>query len=258
MKYELSFFTGGGGGVYASKILGHKVIGYVEIGEFQRKVIRARIEDGIFDNAPIFSDIRKFISEGYAERYRGMVDVISGGFPCQDISSAGSGKGLNSERSGLWREYANAIRIIRPRNVFVENSPLLSIRGLRTVLSDLAEAGYDARWGVLGSEDLGLPSSRKRLWIFAGLLRQRLEMWWERSNPEKIVRRSEVRSCKTSSDVVRKFLSGFNAGGIHGTTHGMADFKHRVITVGNGQVPELAARAYRILDTSLDDISSRG
>lgn len=244
---ELSFFTGGGGGVYASKLLRHKVVGYVEIGEYQRKVIRARIDDGIFDNAPIFSDIRKFISEGYAEGYKGLVDLISGGFPCQDISSAGSGDGLESERSGLWREYAAAIRIIRPRAVFVENSPLLTIRGLGTVLGDLAAAGYDARWGVLGSEDLGIPSPRKRLWIFAGRLRQRLEMWWEHQNVEKIVRRSEVRSCKTSSDVVRQFLSGFDASGVHGITHGMADFKHRVITVGNGQVPELAKTAYEVL-----------
>lgn len=248
---ELSLFTGGGGGVWASKLLGHKVVGYVEIGEYQRKIIRQRIDDGYFDNAPIFCDIRKFISEGYAESYKGLVDLISGGFPCQDISSAGSGDGLESERSGLWREYAAVVRIVRPKAVFVENSPMLSIRGLGTVLGDLAAAGFDARWGVLGSEDLGIPSPRQRLWIFAGRLRQRLEMWWKRSDVETIVRRSEIRSCKTSSDVVRQFLSGFDASGIHGTTHGMADFKHRIITTGNGQVPALAATAFRILSNGL-------
>ena len=72
-------------------------------------------------------------------------------------------------------------------------------------------------------------------------------MWWKHRDIETIVRRSEVRSCKTSSDVVRQFLSEVDASGIHGVTHGMADFKQRIITTGNGQVPYLAAKAHRLL-----------
>lgn len=89
MTTELSLFTGGGGGVWAAKMLGHRVVGYVEWDKNAQQVIQARIQDGSFDDAPIFSDIRTFISDGYADAYCGHVDVVSGGFPCQPFSVAG-------------------------------------------------------------------------------------------------------------------------------------------------------------------------
>lgn len=245
---ELSFFTGCGGGVYASKILGHRVVGYVEIAEYPQRIIRARIEDGTFDNAPIFGDLRTFISEGYAERYKGMVDIISGGFPCQDISSAGSGKGLEGERSGLWREFAEAIRIIEPRLVFVENSPMLTIRGLGTILSNLAQMGYDAKWGVLGSYNVELPTPRERLWILASAVGFGLERNREDRADGRSMGRPELSIPKTSSDILRKFLSSWNAGGVYRSSDGYADWKHRVKAAGNGQVPALAATAFRQLN----------
>ena len=100
-------------------------------------------------------------------RWRGMVDVISGGFPCQDISAAGKGAGITGTKSSLWSHMARIIGEVRPRFVFVENSPLLVSRGLAVVLGDLAALGYDARWGVLGAEHAGAPHKRHRLWIVA-------------------------------------------------------------------------------------------
>ena len=96
-----------------------------------------------------------------------MVDVICGGFPCQDISVAGFGEGLNGKRSGLWSEYKRTISCIRPSYVVVENVSALLIRGMGTVLWDLADLGYDAEWQSLRASDFGLPHRRERVFIVA-------------------------------------------------------------------------------------------
>ena len=143
-------------------MLGWRTVCAVEIGRFQRNVLLARQRDGVLDRFPIWDDVRTFDGG----QWRGKVDVISGGFPCQDISSAGRGLGIErGEQSGLWREYARIIREVRPRFVFVENSAMLTVRGLGIVLGDLAEAGYDAAWKVLSAGDCGAPHERKRMWI---------------------------------------------------------------------------------------------
>jgi DNA (cytosine-5)-methyltransferase 1 len=95
------------------------------------------------------------------------VDVICGGFPCQDISNAGNRAGLEGERSGLWHEYARIIRLLRPRYVIVENVAALLERGIGTVLGDLARIGFDARWEVFSSCAFGATHTRRRLFIVA-------------------------------------------------------------------------------------------
>ena len=86
---ELSLFSGGGGGLLGTMLLGWRPIGYVEWNDYCQRIIAARIRDGYLPDAPIFSDIRAFIRDGYAASYQGMVDVITGGFPCQPFSNAG-------------------------------------------------------------------------------------------------------------------------------------------------------------------------
>jgi DNA (cytosine-5)-methyltransferase 1 len=164
---ELSLFTGAGGGLLGTKLLGFKHIGYVEINDYCQRIIAQRIKDGILDNAPIFTDIKAFIDSGCAELYRGITDVITGGFPCQDISAAGKGAGINGERSGLWQEMARVVCQVRPKYILVENSPMLSVQGLGTVLRDISQMGYDARWGVVSAENTGAPHKRERIWILA-------------------------------------------------------------------------------------------
>jgi len=93
------------------------------------------------------------------------VDVIAGGFPCQDISSAGDKAGIGGERSGLWSEYARVIRELRPRYVVVENVAALLARGVDVVLGDLASLGYDAEWGCIRAADVGAPHLRDRFWL---------------------------------------------------------------------------------------------
>ena len=115
---ELSLFTGGGGGVYASKLLGHRILGYVEYNEYCQKIIRQRIEDGIFDSAPIFGDIREFDGSSYC----GSVDLVSGGFPCQPFSIAGRKKGKDDSRN-MWPETIRVIKQVKPKEAFLENVP---------------------------------------------------------------------------------------------------------------------------------------
>ena len=164
---ELSLFTGAGGGVLGTKLLGWTTIGYVEFNDYCQKVLSQRIKDSILDEAPIFGDIRAFISEGYASSYTGMVDVITAGFPCQPFSVAGKQQGENDPRN-MWPQTIECIRIIRPRFALLENVPgLLAHPYVRRIFGDLAESGYDARWRVLSAAEVGAPHKRDRVFIVA-------------------------------------------------------------------------------------------
>ena len=165
---ELSLFSGAGGGLLATKhLFGWNTIGYVEFNEYCQAILAQRIEDGYLDPAPIFGDIRKFNSEGYAEAYKGMVDVITAGFPCQPFSVAGKQKGESDERN-MWPETWNTIRIIRPKYVLLENVPGLLNHGyIWTIYGNLTEGGYDMRWAIISAKDVGAPHLRKRWWCVA-------------------------------------------------------------------------------------------
>jgi DNA (cytosine-5)-methyltransferase 1 len=99
--------------------------------------------------------------------YSGDVDLVTGGFPCQDISIAGKGEGIEGERSGLWTEFKRVISEIRPRFALIENVPALTFRGLDRVLCDLAEIGYDAEWQCISASEVGAWHKRERIWIIA-------------------------------------------------------------------------------------------
>tara|TARA_R110000823_G_scaffold274145_1_gene393110 strand:+ start:28 stop:1011 length:984 start_codon:yes stop_codon:yes gene_type:complete len=156
-------FAGAGGGILADLLLGHIPIGACEIEPYPRNVLLQRQRDGVLPSFPVWDDINTLDGTPW----RGSIDVLAGGFPCQDISSAGKGTGITGARSGLWKEYARVIGEMRPKFVFAENSPLLRTRGLGVVLKDLAQLGYDARWGIIGAGDVGAPHKRKRMWVLA-------------------------------------------------------------------------------------------
>jgi len=160
---ELALFAGAGGGILGGHLLGWRTVCAVECNPYAAAVLAARQNDATLAPFPIWDDVRTFDGR----LWRGRADVLSGGFPCQDISSAGKGAGVTGERSGLWAEMARIIREVGPRFVFVENSPLLVSRGLGVVLGDLAAMGYDAQWGVLGAVDAGAPHKRERIWLVA-------------------------------------------------------------------------------------------
>ena len=160
---ELALFAGAGGGILGGHLLGWRTVCAVEWEQYPASVLCARQNDGLLPPFPIWDDVQTF----RGEPWRGIVDVVSGGFPCTDISAAGKGAGIDGEASGMWREMARIIHEVRPRYVFVENSPMLTSRGLGRVLGDLAAMGFDARWGVLGAADVGAPHQRDRIWIVA-------------------------------------------------------------------------------------------
>jgi DNA (cytosine-5)-methyltransferase 1 len=160
---SLDLFAGAGGGILAGKLLGWRTVCAVEIDPYCRDVLLARQREGHLEPFPIWDDVTTYDGKQWA----GAIDVISGGFPCQDISAAGKGAGIEGEKSGLWSEFARIIGEVRPRYVYVENSPMLTARGLGTVLGDLAEMGFDADWGVLGAHHAGAPHKRDRIWITA-------------------------------------------------------------------------------------------
>ena len=158
---ELALFAGSGGGILGGHLLGWRTVAAVEIEDYPRRVLLQRQADGFLPRFPVWDDICTF--DGHP--WRGKVDVISGGFPCQDISAAGKGDGLDGERSGLWTHMARVVGEVRPPFVFVENSPMLTTRGGTRVIADLTQMGYDTRWTVMGAADIGAPHQRDRMWI---------------------------------------------------------------------------------------------
>jgi len=162
---ELALFAGAGGGILGGKLLGWRTVCAVEWDPYARDVLVARQNDGSLDPFPIWNDVQTFDGRPW----RGAVDVVSGGFPCQDISAAGKGAGIEGAKSGMWKHMARIIGEVRPSYVLVENSPMLVGRGLGVVLGDLAQMGYDARWGIVGAHHVGAPHKRDRIWIRAEL-----------------------------------------------------------------------------------------
>ena len=167
---ELSLFTGYAGTSLGLHLAGLNVrtVGYVEWEKYPQEIIKARIRDGYLDDAPIFSDIRSFDGA----QYRGLVDIVTGGFPCQPHSVAGQRKGEADERN-LWPDTARIIDEVGPRYVLLENvSGILYGDAGRPayggqVVGELSELGYDCQWGVVGARDAGAPHKRERWWCLA-------------------------------------------------------------------------------------------
>ena len=245
---ELSLFTGAGGGLLGTKLLGWKALGYVEYEDYCQRIIAQRIKDGIIDDAPIFSDIDTFISEGYADAYQGMVNVVTAGFPCQPFSIAGKGQAENDERN-MWPETIEVIRRVRPQYALLENVPgLFNHKYIQRIFGDLAEAGYDARWDVISAAECGAPHLRKRVWIVADSKREGLEGSTRR----------QIRSFRKSKKSLKggKSCRGITEAGIYWKTeprlgrvaHGVADRVDRIKAIGNGQVPAVVREAWNLLN----------
>ena len=279
---ELALFAGAGGGILGGHLLGWRTVCAVEIEPYPATVLAKRQEEGHLPPFPIWDDICTFDGRPW----RGRVDVISGGFPCQNISVAGRGEGIEGDRSGLWREYARIIREVRPRYVFVENSPALRTRGLTRVLSDLAEAGYDAVWTVMGADEVGAPHQRKRMWLLgkisdpSSIGRKEIDIqagvsgktlgqasWWKLGGTDSKVPDAEnagsVRwngELRADEEAGRSWSSygvrtqeddcgewWGSESGILRVVDGVANRVDMLKAIGNGQVPLVAAKAFEIL-----------
>lgn len=155
----LDLFSGIGGFSLGLERVGMTTVAFCEIEPFPRAVLAKH-----WPGVPIYDDVRTLTAARLAAD--GIVpDVICGGFPCQDISVAGKGAGLDGERSGLWHEYRRLIGEVRPRFVIIENVAALRNRGLDTVLGGLSALGYDAEWHVVSAAAIGAPHIRERVWV---------------------------------------------------------------------------------------------
>lgn len=164
---ELALFAGAGGGILGGQLLGWRTVCAVELDPYCRSVLLARQLEGHLDRFPIWDDVRTFDGRPWSRGGR-KIDVITAGWPCQDVSCAGKGEGLDGKRSGLWVEVARILGEVRPRYFLGENSPmLLANRGWRAVFGDLSALGYRYRWGVIGAHHAGAPHKRDRIWILA-------------------------------------------------------------------------------------------
>lgn len=252
--FELALFAGAGGGILGGKLLGWRTVCAVEINAYAASVLIARQNDGCLEPFPVWDDIRTFRSDnpdcaGMFAMLRGIRHrlVISGGFPCQDISVAGAGAGLDGERSGLWSEQARIIREIRPAYAFMENSPALIGRGIDRVLGDLAEMGFNARWGVLSANDVGLPHNRDRIWIAADSVQFRIPGYFPSGSiSEARQRGASCAKAVLSSDPLSEGYC-WPQPLLRGVDARVACGVDRIAAIGNGQVPSVAEAAWRCL-----------
>ncbi|EHJ47417.1 C-5 cytosine-specific DNA methylase [Solidesulfovibrio carbinoliphilus subsp. oakridgensis] len=155
--YVGSLFSGAGLGDIAAEAIGLSHAWFCECDPFARSILERR-----WPGVPVFHDVRDIHAQN-AKR----VDIVIGGFPCQDISCAGAGAGITGKRSGLWSEYARILGELRPQFAVVENVKALLGRGIDRVLGDLAEIGYDAEWDVFPAAAFGAPHLRERVILVA-------------------------------------------------------------------------------------------
>lgn len=154
----LDLFSGIGGFSLGLERAGMRTVAFCEIDPHARKVLNKHWPD-----VPVFTDVSTLTKDDLNEQ----IDVLAGGFPCQDISTAGLGAGLSGSRSGLWFQFHRLIKEIQPRYAIIENVSALRSRGLDQVLWSLAEIGYDAEWHCIPAAAVGAPHRRDRIWIVA-------------------------------------------------------------------------------------------
>lgn len=154
---QLDLFAGIGGFSLAASWFGIETTQFVEIDPYCQRVLSKN-----FPGVPIHADVTTFTAPP------GAFDIITAGFPCQDLSSANpNGRGLDGERSGLFFEVVRLLRAVRPRFLLLENVPNLINRGLDRVLWEIAQSGFDAEWQVVSAASMGAPHRRERVFIIA-------------------------------------------------------------------------------------------
>lgn len=231
---ELALFSGGGGGILGGKLLGWSTLVAVEISPYAREVLLARQRDGCLYPFPIWDNVATFDGKPW----KGTIDVITGGFPCVDVSHFGSRSerlGIKGKRSGLWFQMARIVREVGPAYVLVENTPQIRYRGLDIIIQDLTEMGYDCAWDIFSGKEVGAPHDRKRLWCLARHPDRAHACEVEEvqgKDPELVRGGWWTKECESR---------------ISRVADGIPNQLDRFSLIGNGQIPIVAATAFREL-----------
>lgn len=261
---HLDLFSGIGGFALAARNVGWETVGFCEIEPYCRRVLRKHWPD-----VPIYEDVRELRGETV-----GNVGIITGGFPCQDVSLAGRRAGLEGSRSGLWSEFSRIIGEVRPDFVVVENTPGLLSLGMGAVLGDLATLGYDAEWNCIPACYVGADHIRDRVWIVAYPADwQSIDVRWTNEQPAEV---AEDAANSVRSGLQRRLHTGANSEDarniesrprltfdapptfsrqyrehqpvLGGGIHGVPDRVDRVKALGNAIVHQVAEVIFRAID----------
>lgn len=225
----LDVFSGIGG---ISKALENWVrpVTYCENDKYAQGVLLSRMQDGSMPIAPIWDDVKSL-----SAKLLPAIDIIYGGFPCQDISIAGNGAGLAGKRSGLFFEIIRLTEEIRPAFVFLENVPAIRTRGLREVVRAFTDIGYDCRWTCVSAAEVGAPHLRKRWFLLAYADGVRLQS------------RLGSRGCKPQQSQTSNCSWWAVEPDVGRVVNGLPNRAHRLKCLGNSVVPDQVKEAFERL-----------
>lgn len=244
MLTHLSLFSGMEGFALGLRLAGLDfcTVGYCEIDGYCQEIIKARIKDGYLDDAPIWPDIRTLP----CGEYQGLVDIVTGGFPCQPHSDAGKRRGDADERN-LWPETLGIIRDVGPRWVLLENVPGILVYGYGgTVVGQLSEIGYDCIWDCIPAAFVGAPHLRRRWWVLAhsqqgGSVSSKWTIRNGSLEKEKGQFHSRVKQLRSGNEArsISWWLSEPNVSRVDDGVPARVD---RIATLGNGIVPAVVSK----------------
>ena len=243
----LSLCSGYGGIERGLNLAGveHRVVAYVEIEAFPIALLVSKMEKGLLDAAPVWTNLKTLPVEPFRDR----VDILTGGYPCQPFSVAGKRKAEKDERH-LWPYIREIIRAVRPVRCFFENVEGHISLGLREVLSDLENLGYKTAWGIFSAAEVGAPHQRKRVFIMADSTRKGLQGRPFNSTLSK-GREEGAHFGNESSRMPPDESAWFAESKICRVVDGCPDRVDRIKLLGNGVVPKTAAKAWAVLSEEL-------
>jgi len=229
----LDLFSGIGGFSLGLERAGFETVAFCEIDKKAHKVLQKH-----WPHVPIFEDVQTLTKKALDDQGIA-VDVICGGFPCQDISAAGRGAGLAGEKSGLWFEFNRLIKEIRPKYAIIENVSALRSRGLDEVLRSLAQIGYDAEWHCIPASAIGAPHRRDRIWIVAYPIGEGCQ--GRVSGGQDTQRESIVGQLRCGSSVHGQSVENWWATEpkLGRVAHGIPNRVDRIKQLGNSVVPQI-------------------
>lgn len=240
--FGLSLFTGIGGlDVALSEWV--KPIAYCEIDAYCRAVLLNRMADELLQNSPIWDDITTL--EG--RNFTGAIDIIYGGFPCQDISIAGTKKGLDSKRSGLFFHITRLAREIKPRFVFIENVPNVIKIGGNQIIKEFIEMGMECRWLCISAASCGAPHKRDRWFLLAHDYSKPSCETYSKTIPNEDIRITRLRSSRQDRSEKSTTYWEKNKCPILGMDDGIPLEMDSARALGNAVVPQQAKKAFKIL-----------